>query len=107
MRIMCLFHTVVGRINNRDERVWHGAWDIWQFISRSGDAMAILAFREHGMVDEVRVTPRMPSSGTVWSVRFGDGDATELSADTIAREGIRIRLPEERASEIIWLTAME
>jgi hypothetical protein len=85
---------------------WHGDWDVWQFVSRAGDAMAILAFREHGFVDEIRVRPRVPDDGQRWSIQRGDGDTVELPAREIAADGIRIRLSGERESEIIWLTAV-
>lgn len=85
---------------------WHGDWDIWQLVNRSGNAMAILAFRERGAVAEVRITPRMPAPGRAWSVRYASGHRVEMSGEEIASGGITIHLPHERDSEIIWLTTM-
>lgn len=85
---------------------WHGDWDIWQFVHPSRDDFVILAFHEHSPVLKVRVTPRIPSLERGYSVKSSDGSSFESSGTNLASQGISIRLPAARSSELIWVTAI-
>jgi alpha-galactosidase len=83
----------------------HENWAVWQFARRSGDDFVLLAFREAGHVAEVRVKPRAVSPDQSYLVRHsGSETVTKTSGADLASQGIAIHLPEQRSSEIIWVT---
>jgi alpha-galactosidase len=86
---------------------WHGDWDIWQFVQPSGDAIALLAFRERGAVTQVRVTPRAIDPARHWVIQRASGSSSEIPGAELAGQGLDIHLPHNRDSEIIWLTAID
>jgi alpha-galactosidase len=83
----------------------HENWEVWQFARRSDDDFVLLAFREAGHVAEVRVQPRAVSPDQPYLVRRSGSEAvSKTSGAELASRGIAIQLPEQRSSEIIWVT---
>jgi alpha-galactosidase len=86
---------------------WHQDWDIWQYESENGEAAAILAFREHGQTEEVRIIPRIAHLDRMYRVALGDGsDAFEIEGFELAGNGLSLMIQEPVGSEILWLTAI-
>jgi alpha-galactosidase len=84
----------------------HQDWEIWQHMSPSGEDFALLAFREAGHVAGVRVVPRMVLQDRSYLVQPSGADAAvRTSGAELASQGITIHLPEQRSSEIYWVTA--
>lgn len=84
----------------------HQDWEVWQFVSPSGDDFVLLAFREAGHIGEVRVTPRALNQDRTYLVqRSGAGGAVSVSWAELAATGLAIQLAAPRSSEIIWVTA--
>jgi hypothetical protein len=85
----------------------HQDWGIWQFVHPSGDDFAVLAFREGGEISDIRVNLRVPVLARSYSAqRSGVEGEIAISGAELASEGITIRLPEKRSSEVIWITAV-
>ncbi|HYH10760.1 MAG TPA: hypothetical protein VD789_00300, partial [Thermomicrobiales bacterium] len=82
---------------------WHGDWDIWQLVHPSDGSFAILAFREHGNVCDLRVRPRVPSVECSYRIeRAGGGTSEVISGRDMASSGVGISLADARGSEIVW-----
>jgi alpha-galactosidase len=81
---------------------WHGDWDIWQLVHPNGEDIAIVAFREGGAIDEIRVRPRAIDSGRAYRIERSAGATEEIAGATLAAEGFRIILPQPGSSDIIW-----
>jgi len=82
---------------------WHQDWDIWQFVGKDGKASAILAFRETGGIDQIRVRPHVPDTSASWSVLRENDAQGDLPGGELADHGLEISLPEHRSSAVIWL----
>jgi alpha-galactosidase len=85
---------------------WHGDWDVWQHVHPNDEQIAILAFREGGSIDEVRIRPRITHTDRVVRVERSSGAVEEIAGATLASDGLRIVLPDPGSSEIVWLTAL-
>ena len=82
-------------------------WEIWQLFHPSEDQFAVLAFREAGHVAEVRVELRVPVQDRSYLVERSEREERALvSAAELGSQGIRIHLPQQRSSEIIWVTSV-
>lgn len=82
---------------------WHGDWDAWQIVHPSDGSFAILAFRDHGHVSEIRVHPRVPDMDRTWRIeRASGGTAETVSGRDLAANGIVISIEEVPGSEILW-----
>jgi alpha-galactosidase len=85
----------------------HQDWEIWQFVHPSGDNFGVLAFREGGEISDIRVNLRVPVPAQSYSVQRSSAEGEiAISGAELASDGITIRLPEKRSSEVIWITAV-
>ena len=85
----------------------HQDWEIWQFVHPSSGDFALLAFRDAGQVSEVRVHPRVSSENGAYLIeRSSDGETVQASGVDMAAQGLSIRLPQARSSELLWVRVM-
>jgi alpha-galactosidase len=85
---------------------WHGDWDVWQLVHPNGEDIAILAFRDGGAIEEIRLQLRLGDADRIYRLERSSGAAEEIAAPALAADGLRIALPEPGSSEIAWLTAL-
>ncbi|HEV2072272.1 MAG TPA: hypothetical protein VGR29_01405, partial [Thermomicrobiales bacterium] len=84
----------------------HQDWEIWQFVHPSEEAFALLAFREGGQISGVRVEMCVPAQDRSYLIqRSGADGVVTVSGVELASDGIMLCLPEQRSSDVIWVTA--
>lgn len=84
----------------------HQDWEVWQLVSPSGDDFVLLAFREAGQINEVRVRPRTLNQDRTYLVQpAGPRTTVSVAGAELAASGLTIQLAAPRSSEIIWVTA--
>ncbi|MDQ3654499.1 MAG: alpha-galactosidase [Chloroflexota bacterium] len=85
----------------------HQDWEVWQFVSRVGEDFVLLAFREAGQIAEVRANPRVAVPERSYLMQRSGSDAgVSISGAELIANGITIHIPENRSSEIIWVTTV-
>jgi alpha-galactosidase len=76
----------------------HQDWDIWQFVHPDGNRIALLAFRENGRIDEVRVGLREIDPERRYQVTDADTGGTV----PMANDSLAIALT-PRTSALLWV----
>lgn len=83
----------------------HQTWDVWQFSAVEDSAIAILAFRSGGQVEEVRVIPRIGDRDARYSIAIGfDGEGYETDGLDLATRGLNLLIQNPNESLLLTMT---
>ncbi len=83
----------------------HQNWEIWQFVHPTEEAMALLAFRDGGVIDEVHICLRNIDADRLYDMQFeNDRTSCQIDGTTLEATGMRLSLPQRQSSALIWIS---
>jgi alpha-galactosidase len=85
----------------------HQSWDVWQFESLDGAESVVLAFRDGGQIEGLRVLPHIADPGARYrvSLNFGGG-GYEMDGADLASQGLELLIQQPQESQLLTLTRL-